>query len=432
VSQIQQNNGLYEDAIENLNKIEDHIGIDERLSFEKFQLFIDNENFKDAQKELEKLIEKFPENSDYYIFLGDFYVDQGQFRKAESWYNKSFEVDSANGKVHFSKANLYRKKGDSIRFKNELIEGFSSPKVDLELKLRRFMPFVSRATDVDNPLELDEIFDIFDILVDIHSYNPRIYGVYGNFLVSEGKEDKALDMFDDALEIDAMQPEIWQEYLFLLSRRDDVDLLYKKASEAVSFFPDEPLFRLFHGVSLLQKEQFESAAKVMESGLALVSDNINLKERFHSYLGDIYYTMGDVDKSFEHYEKALEIDENNIMVLNNYSYYLSVLGRDLDKAEQMSSRTIELEPGNATYLDTYAWVLFKKERFKEAKFIIERAIDNLEEPSGVVIEHYGDILYKIGDTEGAMEQWKRVLKLDDHSEFLKSKIEQGRYIDENN
>ena len=40
---------------------------------------------------------------------------------------------------------------------------------------------------------------------------------------------------------------------------------------------------------------------------------------------------------------------------------------------------------------------FKRGRFFEAKYIIERAIDNGGTTSDVIVEHYGDILYKNGD-----------------------------------
>ena len=57
-----------------------------------------------------------------------------------------------------------------------------------------------------------------------------------------------------------------------------------------------------------------------------------------------------------YYDKALENNPKNYGALNNYSYYLALLGRDLDKAERMSGEVIKANPENATYLDTYAWV----------------------------------------------------------------------------
>ena len=44
---------------------------------------------------------------------------------------------------------------------------------------------------------------------------------------------------------------------------------------------------------------------------------------------------------------------DNIYCMNNYAYYLSINGDDLQKAEQMSYKTVQAEPKNATYLDTY-------------------------------------------------------------------------------
>jgi len=74
--------------------------------------------------------------------------------------------------------------------------------------------------------------------------------------------------------------------------------------------------------------------------------------------------------------------------------------------------------------------LFRKGQFTEAKFIIERAIDNMEAPSGVIVEHYGDILYKNGDTQSALDQWNRALELEEHSNVLEQKIKEERYINE--
>ena len=42
-----------------------------------------------------------------------------------------------------------------------------------------------------------------------------------------------------------------------------------------------------------------------------------------------------------------------------------------------------------------AFELSKLERYSEAKFIIERAMDNGGDSSEVVVEHYGDILSKV-------------------------------------
>jgi tetratricopeptide (TPR) repeat protein len=430
VAQVQIQNGLYEEAIENLNAIENSIGINEGLSVEKFKLYAENNGLKNAEKELKRLIDKFPGNADYNVYLGDFYLDKENFKEAFKQYMEASNVDPDNGKVHFSLANYYLNMKDTVNFKDQLFKAFESDNIDFNSKFSRFMPFVASKDNSDNPLNNAELEKIFEILVRKHPYETSIYSAYASFLVAEKKEEKAMQHFEKSLDIDASQPDVWQEYLFLLSSGQKNELLFEKASDAVTFFPNEPLFHLFKGVSLFQIGRAKDAIIILENGLKLVKDNSALKARFHAYLGDIYHSLGNIEKCFSHYDSALEIDENDIVVLNNYSYYLSLRGIKLDKAEKMSARTVDLEPGNSTYLDTYAWVLFKKGRYSEAKFIIERAIDNMDKPSGVILEHYGDIMFKNGYVEKAIEQWEEAFKYDDHSNVLQEKIQKREFIDE--
>ena len=92
----------------------------------------------------------------------------------------------------------------------------------------------------------------------------------------------------------------------------------------------------------------------------------------------------------------------------------------------MSFRTVELEKNNPTYLDTYAWVLYKRGDYSQAKFYMGLAIEGSEEPSGVLFEHYGDILYRVGEKEKALEMWKKAWdNLEEKSEELRLKIETG-------
>ncbi|WP_291856098.1 CDC27 family protein [Marinilabilia sp.] len=430
VSQVKIQNGLYSEAVDVLNIIEGQIGVNESLIFEKVQLYLENDEIQKAEDELLSLVNKYPGNNDFKIILGDFYLENGDLRKAYQQYENVFKEEPENGKVLFSLSNYYLESGDTTQFKSYLMEGFRSENIVFDNKFRRFIPYLSGKDIAENPLKKDDFQRIYEILIEKHPYQTEVYASYSEYLKSEGEEKKAKSILEKSLELDASQPELWQEYLFLISSLEDNELLKNKSSEAVIFFPEVPLFRLFQGISFFQTGDTVQSICILKKGLELSTDNPGLKQRFHAYLGDFYYSVDSVVKSFEQYEKALDIDENDVMVLNNYSYYLSVIGKELDKAERMSAKTIEIEPGNSTFLDTYAWILFKKGQFQEAKFIIERAIDNMKQPSAVIIEHYGDILFKNGDVHGALQQWEKALELPDHSKVLSRKIDEKRYIDE--
>ena len=141
-----------------------------------------------------------------------------------------------------------------------------------------------------------------------------------------------------------------------------------------------------------------------DSEKAMVSD-------FYSIMGDLYHIKKMNVEAYAAYDSALVYKPDNIGALNNYAYYLSVERKNLDKAEEMSYKTVKAEPTNNTYLDTYAWILFEKGKYVEARIYIDQAMQNGGDKSSVVVEHCGDIYYKNGEAEKALEYWKQAEKL---------------------
>jgi Flp pilus assembly protein TadD len=184
---------------------------------------------------------------------------------------------------------------------------------------------------------------------------------------------------------------------------------------------------LFNGIALAQLKRYEEAIETLVMGRDLVVDNKPLLAQFWSSLGDAYHEAKQHERSDDAYEKSLAIEPNNPSTLNNYAYYLSERNEQIAEAERMSLRSNELAPGQPSYEDTYAWILFRAGKFAEARTWIEKAIASGGNDQGVIVEHYGDILYKLGDTAGAMAQWLRAKDLGDTSDALQRKIDQGTW-----
>ena len=138
---------------------------------------------------------------------------------------------------------------------------------------------------------------------------------------------------------------------------------------------------------------------------------------------DVYHNLNNNKMSDESYALALEYNHNNTFVLNNYSYYLALRGENLNLALEMTIRCNDLtrDNPNASFLDTYAWVLYKLEKYDLALMQIEKALQ-LNSNSGVLYDHYGDILYAIGDIKSAIVQWKNALVIDGENKDLEDKI----------
>jgi tetratricopeptide (TPR) repeat protein len=177
----------------------------------------------------------------------------------------------------------------------------------------------------------------------------------------------------------------------------------------------------FNGYGNYRKHRHQETVASMEQAKKLMPGNKGILEEINGLLGDSYNALKQYDKSDKAYDDALAINPNNYVALNNYSYYLALRKTNLEKAERMSAHLIKNNPDNPTYLDTYAWVLYVREKYKEAKKFIEKAIN-----SGLAnsehFEHYGDILFKLGDTNGAVTQWEKAKGLDANNETLSKKI----------
>ncbi|WP_168199433.1 tetratricopeptide repeat protein [Pedobacter aquae] len=73
--------------------------------------------------------------------------------------------------------------------------------------------------------------------------------------------------------------------------------------------------------------------------------------------------------------------------------------------------------------------MFRQKKYKEAKDWIEKALKASDNQSATIVEHYGDIIFHLGDKAGALEHWKKALQLGEKSILLQKKINEGKYFE---
>ena len=178
-------------------------------------------------------------------------------------------------------------------------------------------------------------------------------------------------------------------------------------SEAIELFPNQPQGYFLNAVACVQLEKYDETISVADEGLDFVLDNPKMQGQFLMLKGEALYKQNKVDEAFKFFDKSVDLDKDNYIALNNYAYYLSLFGKNLDKAERMSGKVIEQFPDNPTYLDTHAWVLFRKGDFTLAKFYMESALNNGGKTNATLLEHYGDILYKLQKVDEAEKYWEK-------------------------
>lgn len=421
--------GNFSEAVSVLRRVQNIVGINEPLSLKKHALLMNDNKHRLALRELHELSDAFPNNNTFRVYIGDFHFSNGDLRKAYNIFQEVVESDSANGEVHFSLANYYNQVGDSVAFKKSLINAVNSTNLDFEIKFQTLLPFLGTIDDSLSFLSEADVISILTTLTTIHPFESNAFLLKGNFFRHLERDSLSAIAFREALVIDPYQEEVWQQLLIYGSAAFTDEEMLNFAIEASSLFPDNGFFLYAAGFKSTLNNLYHQAASYLLRASDLTGNNVELQSQVLGLLGDIHFKLGEPSKSFDFYERSLELVPDNIVVLNNFAYYLSLEGVQLERAKEMINRVIDVEPFNPVFLDTQAWVLFKMGQYAKALIVIEKAIEHGGYEHGVILEHYGDILYMNGYMDRAIDYWKRALQSDDDvSDMLTKKIENRTFI----
>jgi len=428
LSQAYSDSGELQKAIDILNELEKISGVSETTALTKFQLYSMLNQKEKAFTEIENIIAQNPDDPRYIVLLGDLYLQDNQPDKAIYYYNRAKVIDPEYPNLILSMVNYYEKTGNAGAAEEELRKAITGTEIDVDTKVQ----LLTRYIDIlrQNKRDMQLVNSLFETLFDQYPHNTRLNLIYGNVLLLQEKKEEAMKQFEIYTKANPTDP-VGYEQMLRIVLPDSIDRVIEITTEAIKYIPDAPQFYFYLGGAKYQQKKYKEALEVFEEGLKSAKiENPLLKSDFYGQIGDLNYFLGNKEAAFENYEKALKLNPQNLPVLNNYSYYLSLEGKDLDKAEQMSSITVKAEPTNPTYLDTYGWVLFKQGAYTTAKIYIENAVKySEEEPSAEIFEHYGDVLYVTGEPEKALEQWKKAKELGSDSKTLDEKIRTGKYIE---
>jgi len=98
------------------------------------------------------------------------------------------------------------------------------------------------------------------------------------------------------------------------------------------------------------------------------------EKQFHYDLGFVYEGRGKNPEAIEEYEKALALDPNFGMAINQAGYVYAQMG-DFEKAIQYFERYAAINPGQANPIDSIAEVYFRLGKFDQAKAKYREALD---------------------------------------------------------
>lgn len=416
----------FEKAIDVLDKLEKAEGKSEVISLHRVKQLVMLQDSARALVAVEKMIEENPEDLQYQALQGDIYSMFGDFERSEQIYLSVVEKDSGDISSLTSLSNLYLMSERDSLYCDVVERLLKSERLGVEQRVSMLFDYSRYKDERDSTY----VTSFFEEMLELPFDRLEVADLYVQYLLyRNAAPEKVIPVLDTILSIEPDNRSALLQQLLFAIERNDYEGVIKCSDNAILYIPDMLELYYYKGIALSLLNRDKETAEVLELGLSRRSSEsaVEITAKSFSVLGDVYHELGLIDKCTEAYDSALIYNPSEINVLNNYAYYLSLEGKELERALAMSAKTIEAEPDNAIYVDTYAWILFSLERYEEAKAYADKLLQLDGEKSSVEYHHCGDIYAKCGDVARAVECWEKARELGDTSKILKKKIKKRKY-----
>lgn len=430
--QLYQQDGDYKKAVSVLNRIELIDGKSELLSVAKSEMYTKMGDKKAAIAEMEALARQYPNDLNYLAMYGDMLMVNGQEKKGLKTFNQILGQEPDNSRVLMSLRTYYLAHSDQAMADSLTTRILLSRNTSQQDKIQLIRQEVQASENADG--DSTRVLNLFRRMNNLQPSADMLILQATYMNLKQMPKDSINAVLGHVLDIAPDNAAARLQLVANAWETDSMNTVISLCQGGRQYNPDEMAFYYYQGIAYYKQEKLDEALSAFQNGIGVINEESNpaIVSDFYAVMGDILHQKGQAQAAYAAYDSCLVWKDDNIGCLNNYAYYLSEEGEQLDKAEQMSYKTIKAEPKNATYLDTYAWILFMQQRYSEAKVYIEQALQNKDDSldNAVIFEHAGDIYACCNDSDKALEYWEQALKGAPEKQILIRKIKLKKYVRE--
>ncbi len=377
------------------------------------RLYVDG-NVAAARAELGHILRDNPKNDAAWYYLGLCQLAEKKYEKAASSLQAAAALDPANYWYNYRLAQALALGGEfqkSAALYGHLLEKW--PKKRGELSEEALKVFLLGEN-------MDGVLQVLDPIVSNENIDAETRMEYLRFLFQQAPAKKSLLRPQvDTLLAHAAQASPGDSSLALMhvyaltSVFDDLPEAVRWCRHYQTRYPDTGDFLDVLVSAAWQNKDYRQARRLLEEALPAAKGRKERLLHLYSSLGDVCHEMGEKDKSYRYYDEGLKIDGDYLPILNNYAYFLSLecrKGKDhakASKALKMSRKTVDAEPDNPTYLDTFGWLLYLLDLPQEAASYFKRAMLYGGNDHAVILDHYAEVLFDLGDYDRAFLYWDK-------------------------
>lgn len=415
----------YDKMLDAINRLEQIDGESDQLSLMRMNAYELKGDAKGAYTTLKGLADSHPNDPNFKLMLGNWLMQHKRQEEAFNIYTSVLKAEPNNAMAQSCMYDYYNATGQDAQAKemmDKLLLGKETPS-DTRIEFMRNAIQQNEKSGGDST-QITKLFKQVQQVVPRDTTVAQLKAAY--YTLKKFPKDS----IDNALtQLLRLQPDNAGARIQLIQDKwpsQDWEAISLLSEPGMLYNPKELAFYFFTGLSRYYLKDDDGALDALKKGTAFINDQSNpdIVSDLYSIVGEIYHSKGLKQEAYAAYDSCLQYKPDNIGTLNNYAYFLSVDGANLEKAEQMSAKAIAAEPKNATYLDTYAWVLYKLGRYAEAKIYIDQTLKFSTDSTSdnTLYDHAAEIYAKLGDYKSAASFCEQAIKHGGDAKALEKKI----------
>lgn len=422
----------YDNMVKITNRIEELEGSSEQTVFAKMLAYSLQGKKEEEFNTLKQMADKHPNDLNYRVMIGNWLLQNGKAQDAYSEYAEVLRQEPDNNMAMMSMIDYYKTAGQQQRADSIQEAMLLNRKTPLDNKVSILRKII--AENESHGGDSTEVLDLFKKLLSQPQKTSDMVELYAAYMqLKKMPQDSISQVLETALADFPDNVSLRMQLLSNIWDKEDFANVAELSRQGIDYNPDKIAFYYYLGLACIREDKDEEALDAFQRGVKHINNDTDagLASEMYGIIGDLFHGMERPEEAYAAYDSCLQWKDDNYNVLNNYAYYLSMENRQLAKAEQMSYRTVQAEPNNSTFLDTYAWILFMQKKYKDALPFIDMAVKNDTTNSNVILEHAGDIHAVNGETDIAVNYWKKALETsEEKNKVLIRKIKLRKYINE--
>ena len=374
-----------------------------------FDFNIQEGNWEEALKNMNKAIELDAYNSSYYYQRGNLKFNLEDLQGALADINKALELNP-------NIAKYYMARGAVKAMYNNFMGAFEDINKAIELDENNSSYYISRASIKIVLRSYNSALSDYNKAIKLNPENASYYVLRAGFKYHFGDYEGTLKDYNNAIRLDPENPEYYILRAPIRQGFGDIDGCLADYDKAIELDPEEDSFYNIRAIFKESMEDYEGAIEDFNMAISLNPEN---PDYYYSRALAISDRDGE-DASLDDYDRAIALDPVNPAYYHGRGLAFQDKG-EYDAAMEDFNNAIALDENEAEFYFTRALLNTEYEFYEDALPDMDKAI-NINPYGAEYYYERGLLKEKLNDKYGSLEDFKSAYRLEPKNEKYKKAL----------